>query len=56
MREAGRRRAGGDRLKVAVLMGGPSAEHEVSLLGGQSVAASLDPSLFEVRPVVLVAD
>ena len=29
----------GDRLRVAVLMGGPSSEHEVSLAGGQNVVA-----------------
>jgi len=42
-----------DRLRVVVLMGGPSSEHEVSLQGGQNVVAVLTPELFQVRPVVI---
>jgi D-alanine-D-alanine ligase len=42
-----------DRLRVAVLMGGPSSEHEVSLQGGKSVVESLDRRRFAVRPVVI---
>jgi D-alanine-D-alanine ligase len=42
-----------ERLRVAVLMGGPSSEHEVSLQGGKSVVESLDPRRFAVRPVVI---
>ncbi|MDJ0522998.1 MAG: D-alanine--D-alanine ligase [Planctomycetota bacterium] len=45
-----------DRLRVAVLMGGPSSEHEVSLQGGQNVVAALSPELFQVRPVVITKD
>ena len=45
-----------ERLRVAVLMGGPSSEHEVSLQGGANVAGSLDPTRFEVRPVVISRD
>ena len=30
----------GDRLRVAVLMGGPSSEHEVSLQGGSNVVGA----------------
>ena len=51
-----RRRAGrrSERLRVAVLMGGPSSEHDVSLTGGACVAtvlAGLDP--YEVLPIVI---
>jgi D-alanine-D-alanine ligase len=46
----------GERLKVAVLMGGPSSEHEVSLQGGRNVVEALDPRLFEVLPVVIARD
>lgn len=53
-RKAGRGR--GDRLRVAVLMGGPSSEHEVSLQGGANVAAAMDPARFEVRPVVITKE
>ncbi len=42
-----------DRLRIAVLMGGPSSEHEVSLQGGANVLAALSPELFHVRPVVI---
>ncbi|MCD4737945.1 MAG: D-alanine--D-alanine ligase [Anaerolineae bacterium] len=39
------------RLKVAVLFGGRSGEHEVSLESARSVLQSLDPQRFEVIPV-----
>jgi D-alanine-D-alanine ligase len=41
------------KLKVAVLMGGPSSEHEVSLLSGKNVVAGLDKAKYEVLPVVV---
>jgi len=46
----------GDRVRVAVLMGGPSSEHEVSMQGGGNVVAALPPRVFEVRPVVISKD
>ena len=46
----------GDRLRVAVLMGGPSSEHEVSLQGGQNVVAALSREVFHVRPVVITKE
>lgn len=46
----------GDRLRVAVLMGGPSSEHEVSLQGGQNVVAALSREIFHVRPVVITKE
>jgi len=39
------------RLRVAVLLGGRSSEHEVSLESGRSVAAGLDPTRYDVTPV-----
>ncbi|HEY90181.1 MAG TPA: D-alanine--D-alanine ligase [Thermoflexia bacterium] len=39
------------RLKVAVLFGGRSGEHEVSLESARSVLQALDPQRFEVLPV-----
>ncbi len=40
-----------ERLKVAVLFGGRSGEHEVSLMSARSVMDALDPSKYEVIPV-----
>ena len=40
-----------DRLKVAVLFGGRSGEHEVSLASAQSVMSVLDPAKYEVLQV-----
>jgi D-alanine-D-alanine ligase len=45
-----------DRLKVAVLMGGPSSEHDVSLRGGKNVVEALDARRFDVRPVVITRE
>jgi D-alanine-D-alanine ligase len=45
-----------DRLRVAVLMGGPSSEHDVSLQGGKNVVEALDPHVFDVRPVVITRE
>lgn len=41
------------KLKVAVLMGGPSEEHEVSLKSGEMVANNLDPDQYYVRRVLI---
>lgn len=45
-----------ERLRVAVLMGGRSSEHEVSLVSGASVAKALDPQRYEVMPVLVGRD
>ena len=45
-----------DRLRVAVLSGGRSSEHEISLESGSAVAAALDPSRYEVVPVRIDRD
>lgn len=44
------------RMRVAVLMGGRSSEHEVSLVSGASVAKALDPERYEVMPVMIGRD
>ncbi len=44
------------RLRVAVLSGGRSSEHEVSLASGASVAAALDPDRYDVVGVTIEKD
>lgn len=39
------------RLRVGVLMGGPSPERAISLSTGRRVAASLDPARYDVMPL-----
>ncbi|MGQ0569282.1 MAG: D-alanine--D-alanine ligase, partial [Armatimonadota bacterium] len=39
------------RVRVGVLMGGPSAEREVSLATGRCVLAALDPERYEAIPL-----
>ena len=41
------------KIKVAVLMGGSSAEHEVSLHTGEEIAKNLDPRKYIVEPVTI---
>ncbi|MBU2591918.1 MAG: D-alanine--D-alanine ligase [Patescibacteria group bacterium] len=41
------------RLKIVVLMGGGSAEHEISLLSGKQVIANLDRKKYQAIPVVI---
>lgn len=41
------------RIKVVVLMGGKSSEHEVSILSGTNVVSSLNSKKYEVLPVVI---
>lgn len=41
------------KIRVAVLMGGKSAEHEVSLASGMEVVKNLDPQKYGVLPVVI---
>ena len=45
-----------DRLRVAVLGGGRSSEHEVSLRSAASVADGLDPARFEVARITIGTD
>src|SRR4051794_32530817 len=39
------------RVRVAVLAGGRSSEHEISLASARSVAAALDPERYEVAEI-----
>ena len=41
------------KLNVAVLMGGPSKEHDVSLATGQVLLQHLDRSKYEIKPVTI---
>lgn len=45
-----------EKIKVVVLMGGKSSEHEVSILSGTNVISSLDPKKYEALPVVISKD
>ena len=42
-----------EALRVAVVMGGGTSEHEISLLTGEAVAAALEAAGHSVQPVVL---
>lgn len=44
------------KLRVLVLMGGKSPEHEVSLVGGEEVVRHLDPNKYEILPLVISKD
>lgn len=44
------------RLRVVVLMGGPSVEHEVSIASATQVIRSLDPQRYVVRPLLIARD
>lgn len=44
------------KLQVAVLMGGKSPEHEISLISGAEVVKNLDRSKYEVLPITLSRD
>ncbi|MBI2075055.1 MAG: ATP-grasp domain-containing protein, partial [Candidatus Harrisonbacteria bacterium] len=44
------------KLRIAVLMGGPSAEHEVSLKSGAMVVKNLDPKKYSATPIVIGKD
>jgi D-alanine-D-alanine ligase len=44
------------RLRVAVLAGGRSSEHDISLASARSVAAALDPDRYDVVPLEIGRD
>jgi D-alanine-D-alanine ligase len=44
------------RLRVGLLFGGASVEHEVSVVSARGVAAALDPARFETVPIGLTGD
>jgi D-alanine-D-alanine ligase len=41
------------RLRVAVLMGGKSAEHEISMSSGREVIRHLDPKKYDAFPIIV---
>jgi D-alanine-D-alanine ligase len=44
------------RIRVAVLYGGRSGEHEVSLNSAESVIAAMDPSRYDVQRILITKD
>src|SRR5207237_6726222 len=44
------------RLRVGILFGGRSTEHEISLLSAQSIANALEPARFEAVPIYIDRD
>src|SRR5258708_7828318 len=44
------------RIRVAVLFGGRSGEHEVSCVSARHVAAAFDPDRYQVVPVAITRD
>ena len=46
----------GRRLRVAILSGGRSSEHEISLASARSVAAALDPERYEIAEIAIGRD
>ncbi|MSO37418.1 MAG: D-alanine--D-alanine ligase [Acidimicrobiia bacterium] len=48
--------APGERLKVMLLFGGRSAEHDISRATAVAVAKALDPARYEVFPVAITTD
>jgi D-alanine-D-alanine ligase len=45
-----------DRLRVAVIQGGRSSEHEISLASARSVVEALDPERYDVRAIDIRRD
>jgi D-alanine-D-alanine ligase len=44
------------KLRIFLLMGGMSSEHDVSLMSGRKALAALDPARFDVTPVTIGRD
>ena len=44
------------KLRVAVLMGGKSPEHDISLISGKEVVRNLNPQKYDVLPIVVSRD
>jgi D-alanine-D-alanine ligase len=42
-----------NKIRVAVLMGGPSSEHEVSLATAKNVIAALPKSKYQIKPILI---
>jgi D-alanine-D-alanine ligase len=45
-----------ERLRVAVLCGGRSGEHEVSLISADSIIAAMDPARYEVQRIFITKE
>src|SRR5579862_2703182 len=45
-----------ERLRVAVLHGGRSGEHEVSLVSAASIIAAMDPERYQVEPILITKE
>src|SRR5215831_2094738 len=44
------------RMRVGVVYGGRSGEHEISLRSAASIVAALDPSRYDVVPIAITKD
>ena len=44
------------KMQIAIVMGGPSAEYEISLLSGREVLCNIDKSRYIVRAIVITKD
>src|SRR5262245_691160 len=44
------------RMRVGVVYGGRSGEHEISLRSAASVIAGLDPTRYEIVPIAITKD
>jgi D-alanine-D-alanine ligase len=51
-----RRGPAGRRLRVAVIFGGRSVEHEVSLVSARAIMGALDPRRYEIVPVAVTRE
>lgn len=46
----------GKKINVAVLMGGKSKEHEISLMSGREVTRNLNPRKYNILPIIVSRD
>ena len=44
------------RMRVLVLMGGPSTEHDVSVVSGTGVVRAMNPDRYNIHPVLIDKD
>lgn len=56
MTKGRRRQARAGRLRVAVIFGGRSVEHEVSLVSAKAIMGALDPARYEVVPIAVTRE
>ncbi len=45
-----------NKIKVAVIMGGKSDEHEVSILSGQHIVSNLNKTKYDILPIIISKD